>query len=114
MRTAAFTQFLKLMRRRLRPLLEDPEGEAFPELRRRAATEVSFAIRSMPWELREAFLLVTLAGFGHSEAAIALDMPVNALVDRLLRARDFIERETQPAAPGPNRAPGVAHLRVVK
>ncbi len=70
------------------------------------------AVRALPLELREALLIVVLAGFTHKEAASALDISLATLIVRLTKARERIAALIRPlAAAAPRTAP---HLRVVK
>jgi DNA-directed RNA polymerase specialized sigma24 family protein len=68
----------------------------------------------MSLELREALLIVVLAGFTHREAASALDISLTTLIARLTKARERVAALTRsPVATG--AAPRtVPHLRVVK
>jgi DNA-directed RNA polymerase specialized sigma24 family protein len=63
-------------------------------------------------ELREALLIVVLAGFTHHEAASALDVSLATLIARLTKARDRVAALTRPLPTGAPRT--VPHLRVVK
>ena len=115
-RVRAFGQFVRLYRRHVRRLAADEDCgwvETPPNSRRGGSAAV--AVRSLPLELREALLLVTLAGFTHSEAAAALDLPLAVVIDRLVRARTRLAahmrttRDDAAAAWTQN-----AHLRIVK
>ena len=71
------------------------------------------AVRALPLELREALLIVVLAGFIHQEAASALDISLATLIARLTKARERVAALTR--APVAAEAPrAVPHLRVVK
>jgi RNA polymerase sigma-70 factor (ECF subfamily) len=75
------------------------------------------AVRKLPLELREALLIVVLAGFTHHEAASALDISLAALIVRLTKARERIAALTRaPIAAGTGAAAArtVRHLRIVK
>ena len=82
----------------------------------RGAAAAANGVRALPLELREALLLVALAGFSHREAAEALDIPLARFYERLDRARErlsvhlgaSIENERDSAWRG---AP---YLRVIK
>jgi RNA polymerase sigma-70 factor (ECF subfamily) len=70
------------------------------------------AVRALPLELREALLIVVLAGFTHREAASALDVSLATLIARLTKARERVTALTRPLpAVAPRAAP---YLRVVK
>ena len=70
------------------------------------------AVRALPLELREALLIVVLAGFTHREAASVLDVSLATLIARLTKARERVAALTRPL---PAVAPRVApYLRVVK
>jgi DNA-directed RNA polymerase specialized sigma24 family protein len=73
-------------------------------------------VRDLPLELRETLLLVVLAGFSHTEAAEALDIPLTAVIDRLARARARIGAHMGAARGTAAQAlrPNAAHLRLVK
>ena len=60
------------------------------------------AVRMLPLELREALLIVVLAGFTHREAASALDISLATLIARLTKARERVAALTRspPAADG--------------
>ena len=82
----------------------------------RGGAEIAGAIRSLPLELREALLLVALAGFSHAEAAEALDVPPARLLERLERARERLAAQMGADA-DPARDPawrGAPHLRIIK
>jgi DNA-directed RNA polymerase specialized sigma24 family protein len=73
------------------------------------------AVRALPLELREALLIVVLAGFTHQEAASALDISLATLIARLTKARERVAaltRSALTAEAAPRRA--APHLRVVK
>jgi RNA polymerase sigma-70 factor (ECF subfamily) len=78
---------------------------------------VARAMRSLPLELRESLLLVTLEGFSHVEAAEALDISLAALIDRLARGRAMLAAglsERAAASPEPSLRGGGPNLRLVK
>jgi predicted DNA-binding protein (UPF0251 family) len=123
-RMHAFGQFVRLYRRHVRRLsLKDGNGgwdESSERPQRGAPVKglgIKEAVRLLPLELREALLIVVLGGFTHREAALALDIPLAALIARLTRARErlavltgaALERKTADV-----RADAVSHLRVVK
>jgi hypothetical protein len=121
-RVRAFGQFVRLHRRHVRRLaLDDGEpgwDENAESARRNArASEIGMAaaVRALPLELREAVLIVVLAGFTHQEAASALDISLATLIGRLTKARERVAaltRSALAAAAAPRRA--APHLRVVK
>jgi predicted DNA-binding protein (UPF0251 family) len=120
-RVRAFGQFVRLYRRQLRRLaLDDRDDEAAERPQCGAPAGglgMAAAVRMLPLELREALLIVVLARFTHREAALALDIPLAALISRLTRARERLAVLTRAAtetktADVPARA--VSHLRVVK
>ncbi len=119
-RVRAFAQFVRLYRRHVRRLAaEDADGgwaEEAPSVGRSNAS-VTTGVRNLPPELREALLLVVLAGFSHCEAAEALDIPLAAVIDRLGRARARIGAHIGAARESALKEPAwprAAHLRVVK
>jgi predicted DNA-binding protein (UPF0251 family) len=120
-RVRAFGQFVRLHRRHVRRLaLDDSEAgwdENAESARRKAhASEigVAAAVRALPLELREAVLIVVLAGFTHQEAASALDISWATLIARLTKARERVAALTR-SPPATEAAPrAVQHLRVVK
>jgi len=119
-RVHAFAQFVRLARRHFRRLAADEaDGDWIdgPGAHARGTVSVKAAVRSLPLELREALLLVVLAGFSHSEAAAALDIPLATVIDRLGRARARIRVHIDAAIePGLSGAvwSNAAHLRIVK
>jgi RNA polymerase sigma-70 factor, ECF subfamily len=70
------------------------------------------AVRMLPLDLREALLIVVIAGFTHREAASALDLSLTALIARLTKARERIAALTHAGGAAPRAVPH--HLRVVK
>jgi len=115
-RVRAFAQFIRLYRRHERRLASDEADAGWCE-GARASASVTSGVRALPLELREALLLVVLAGFTHSEAAEALDISLAAVVDRLGRARARLGAHmgapVELASVEPVFASGV-HLRIVK
>jgi hypothetical protein len=116
-RIAAYARFVQLYRRHVRrPALEET-GEPWSDApAQHGGAAIATALRSLPLELREALLLVALAGFSHAEAAHALEIPPAQLIERLERARDRLAAQmgaaTDPARDSTWR--GAAHLRVIK
>jgi RNA polymerase sigma-70 factor (ECF subfamily) len=113
-RVRAFAQFIRLYRRHARRLAAEEDGgwvESPPNGRRGGSAAVG--VRSLPLELREALLLVALAGFSHKEAAAALDLPLAVAVERLALARARLAAHMGARDPAV-RWPQSAHLRVVK
>ena len=89
-RVRAFAQFIRLYRRHVRKLAADDVDGGWaegPNAFVRPNASIAAGVRALPLDLREALLLVVLAGFSHCEAAEALDIPLAAVVDRLCRAR---------------------------
>jgi hypothetical protein len=119
-RVRAFAQFIRLYRRHVRRLSADEADGGWVEglgSVGRANSSVTVGVRNLPLELREALLLVVLAGFSHSQAAEALDIPLSAVIDRLGRARARISAHVGAAsesAPRETAWPSAAHLRIVK
>jgi predicted DNA-binding protein (UPF0251 family) len=123
-RVRAFGQFVRLYRRHVRRLaLDDHESgwEENAENDRGGAPAggvgMAAAVRMLPLELREALLIVVLAGFTHQEAASALDISLATLIARLTKARERIAALTRTAimvGTAGATARTVPHLRVVK
>ena len=120
-RVGAFGQFVRLYRRHVRRLAADDAdagwGECSPSSYGRPNASVTCGVRALPLDLREALLLVVLAGFSHCEAAEALDIPLAAVVDRLSRARLRLAAHTGVTDREPPDEPmwsSAAHLRIVK
>ena len=114
-RVRAFGQFIRLYRRRARRLALDEDGgwiETPPSARGGGSAAVG--VRSLPLELREALLLVALAGFTHCEAAEALDLPLAVVVDRLARARARLAAHMAATRDAVAAWPQNAYLRIVK
>lgn len=119
-RVRAFGQFVRLHRRHVRRLAVD-EGEAVWDESadsahrnlRSGEVGMAAAVRALPLELREALLIVVLAGFTHQEAASALDISLATLIARLTKARERVAALTRaPLQATPVTA--APHLRVVK
>jgi DNA-directed RNA polymerase specialized sigma24 family protein len=115
----AFAQFIRLYRRHVRGLAADDADAAWPGASQpagRANASAISAVRDLPLELRETLLLVVLAGFSHTEAAEALDIPLTAVIDRLARARERIGAHMSAARGTAAQAlrSNAAHLRLVK
>jgi RNA polymerase sigma-70 factor, ECF subfamily len=123
-RVRAFGQFIRLYRRHVRRLIcaeNELAGEECAELARGGAAAggvgIVAAVRLLPLELREALLIVVLARFAYQDAALALDIPLAVLIDRLTQARDRLALLTQaPVDKGTIGASArvASHLRVVK
>ena len=122
-RVRAFGQFIRLYRRHIRRLACE-QGETGSESRAQhgkgktsSSLGVAAAVRMLPLELREAILIVVLARFTHRDAALALDIPLAALIDRLTFARGRLalltRRPADAAGSGPSRRT-FPHLRLVK
>lgn len=105
--------FVRVLRRHVRLRGFDEEGGGGDGLRDGAAFER--AVASLPLEWREALLLVVLERLSHAEAAAVLEIPLNALLERLARARaalsDGLTRPLKSPSRHLQRAP---HLRVIK
>ncbi len=119
-RVRAFAQFIRLYRRHVRRLAADEADGAWIEGSAsvgRGGASVTVGVRNLPLDLREALLLVVVAGFTHCEAAEALDIPLAAVIDRLGRARARIAAHMgasgEPAL-AESAWPSAAHLRIVK
>ena len=123
-RVRAFGQFVRLYRRHVRRLALDDHEPGWDENaendRARApagGVGMAAAVRMLPLELREALLIVVLAGFTHQEAASALDISLATLIARLTKARERIAALTRaPIVAGTAGATvgSAPHLRVVK
>ena len=113
-RVCAFAQFIRLYRRYVRRLAADEDsGWSEAPSSGRSGGSAAVAVRGLPLDLREALLLVALAGFTHQEAATALDLPLAIVVERLVHARARLAAHmgaTRPAVAWPLSA----HLRIVK
>jgi predicted DNA-binding protein (UPF0251 family) len=118
-RVRAFGHFVRLHRRYVRRLTLD-DGEAgwddnIENARSQAPAGgigMAAAVRMLPLDLREALLIVVIAGFTHREAASALDLSLTALIARLTKARERIAALTHAGGAAPRAVPH--HLRVVK
>jgi len=116
-RIGVYARFVQLYRRHVRRLALEETDEAWSEAAApRGGSEIAGAIRWLPLELREALLLVVLAGFSHDEAAEALDLPPARLLERLARARERLAAQMGAYAdPAQDLAwRGAPHLRVIK
>jgi predicted DNA-binding protein (UPF0251 family) len=124
-RVRAFGQFIRLYRRHIRHLACDDSESRLDENAESVArgrgpaggVGVAAAVRMLPAELREALLIVVLAGFTHQEAASALDISLAALIGRLSKARERVAALTHSSIVTGVPAIGartVPHLRVVK
>ena len=123
-RVRAFGQFVRLYRKHVRRLAFDDHEwgrDENVENDRGGAPAggvgMAAAVRMLPLELREALLIVVLAGFTHREAASALDISFATFIARLTKARERIAALTRaPTVAGTAGATmrAVAHLRVVK
>jgi hypothetical protein len=118
-RARAFARFIRLYRRYVRRMaLEDTDGNwvETPAATGRGGACAASGVRALPLELREALLLVALAGFSHREAAEALDIPLTRFYERLDRARERLALHLG-ADVGSERESawrGAPYLRVIK
>ena len=118
-RARAFARFIQLYRRYIRRMaLEDMDGNwvEAPPAGGRSGPCTASGVRALPLELREALLLVALAGFSHREAAEALDIPLTRFHERLDRARERLALHLG-ADTGSERESawrGAPYLRVIK
>jgi predicted DNA-binding protein (UPF0251 family) len=113
-RARAFAQFVRLYRRHVRRLALDEDANWSEGAAARGASMVS-GVRALSIELREALLLVALAGFSHREAAEALDIPLTRLVERLEQARCRLAAQTGVSLESADAAwRGAPHLRIIK
>ena len=105
--------FVRFLRRHVRLRSVDEDGGEGDGLRDGAALER--AIAGLPLEWREALLLVVLERLSHVEAAAVLEIPLNALLDRLARARAALSDALTTSLKAPSRRLHRApHLRVIK
>lgn len=93
---------------RLRPALNEAQpGET-------NADKAAAALDALPRDLREALVMVVVERLAYADAAFVLDVPLDALVDRLTRARDcFGQALRGEAAQPPPRVEG-RRFRLVK
>lgn len=117
-RVELFGQFIRLYRRHLRKGFAEDDW-ALPVFAASSRPEVLVqrSVSRLPFELREALLLVVLAQFTHLEAARALEIPLTTLFERIGRAREMLAQDMPLAASGrlrTVRAKSPPHLRVVK
>lgn len=90
------------------PLNEAQSGHAEPN------PEAAAALACLPRDLREALVMVVVERLSYPDAAFVLGVPLDALADRLTRARDlFAEALRSGGARPPPRVEG-ARLRLVK
>jgi DNA-directed RNA polymerase specialized sigma24 family protein len=105
--------FVRFHRRHLRLRSLEEEGAENGGLRDAALLER--VIAAMPLEWREALLLVVIERLSHGEAAAVLEIPLTALVDRLVRARAALSQAlASPIKATPERRRGAPHLRLIK
>ena len=114
-RVRAFSRFVQLYRRHVRRLAMDDAESGWTEGAGRGPAIVT-GVRALPLDQREALLLVVLGGFTHEDAAVALDIPLARLIERLERARVRLARHMgEELEPKPDvRWSGAPHLRVIK
>jgi DNA-directed RNA polymerase specialized sigma24 family protein len=98
--------------------LEDMDGNWLetPPAAGRGGAAAANGVRALPLELREALLLVALAGFSHREAAEALDIPLTRFYERLDRARERLSVHLGAAVENDRDSAwrGAPYLRVIK
>ena len=113
-RARAFAQFVRLYRRHVRRLALDEDANWSEGVAR--GTSVTSGVRALSIELREALLLVALAGFSHSEAAEALDIPLSRLLERLEQARCRLAAQMGVSLESGAETSwrGAPHLRIIK
>lgn len=118
-RARAFARFIQLYRRYVRRVaVEDADGNWVepPAATARGGPAAANGVRALPLELREALLLVALAGFSHREAAEALDIPLTRFYERLDRARERLAMHLSAGAENDRDSAwrGAPYLRVIK
>jgi len=118
-RARAFARFIQLYRRHVRRIaVEDIDGNwvETSATSGRGAPAAANGVRALPLELREALLLVTLAGFSHREAAEALDIPLTRFYERLDRARERLALHLDAVVDNERESAwrGAPYLRVIK
>jgi hypothetical protein len=118
-RARAFARFIQLYRRYVRRMaLEDMDGNwvETPPTTVRGGPCAANGVRALPLELREALLLVALAGFSHREAAETLDIPLTRFYERLDRARERLALHLGADVGSEREAAwrGAPYLRVIK
>jgi Sigma-70, region 4 len=118
-RNRAFARFIELHRRYVRRMaLEDMDGNWLetPPATGRGGPCAANGVRALPLELREALLLVALAGFSHREAAEALDIPLTRFCERLDRARERLALHLGSDVGSERESAwrGAPYLRVIK
>lgn len=120
-RVRAFGQFVRLHRRYVRRLTLDEGEQAWDESVENARAKtpaggigMAAAVGVLPLELREALLIVVLAGFTHQEAASVLDISLATLIARLTKARERVAALTHAPAAAGSGPRAVPHLRVIK
>lgn len=105
--------FVRSLRRHVRLRRLDEEDSEGGGLREGPAFER--AVAGLPLEWREALLLVVLERLPHGEAAAVLEIPLNALLDRLARGRAALSEALTTTLKAPARHLHPApHLRVIK
>jgi RNA polymerase sigma-70 factor (ECF subfamily) len=65
------------------------EGRAV-DVRLNAALDIRTALNALPEVHRAAIVLVVIEGYGYSEAATILDLPVGTVASRVARARSML------------------------
>ena len=95
----------------LRRLEEDgPESAGFA-----SGAPAERAVAAMPVEWREALLLVVIERLAHQEAAAVLEISLDALLDRLARARAALSQAlAAPVRAASTRRSEAPHLSLIK
>ncbi len=115
-RTRGYFRFIQLYRRHVRRLAQEDDAAGWNDAPGpgRPSAAVGAGVRALPLELREALLLVVLAGFSHAGAAAALDIPLSHLIERLDRARARLAEHMGLATATRTSWRGPSHLRIIK
>ena len=122
-RSRLFSLFIRFHRRHVRlqavaSEMEELVSDHLFSAHRDAGTGPAIvrAMRALPFELREALLLVVVERLSYVEAAAALEIPLVTLIDRLVRGRESLTAELshRPRGASPGRGPSGPHLRLVK
>jgi DNA-directed RNA polymerase specialized sigma24 family protein len=116
-RAQLFRHFIQRYHRHIRKSDAD-EDEANWALASAAqrTSDLRSAVHRLPLELREALLLVIVAGFSHVKAAETLDIPLTRLTERLGAARRALGGSPHQSAASAGSAPrpNAPYLRLIK